>query len=1380
MSEELLKLRKDIVNFILENHDNKNIYFNLINDKNSSSFNGFLYESIIELLIISKCMADIDYDEIIIGEYPCINRLENIKKVLNKNIRSKDGGVSDVTIKFKDVLIPFSIKYKDTIDVKNDLNDMKLTYEKEKYKTGLFVKDKNILLKHHFQNKTSTHKKNIDDLNKNNLLFDEKDVKIGLKRFCDKFKNNKFDNFCNIINEQYLLTKRKQLTLKLHQKLALLKFIKNVKSKEFKHIIAHKPRSGKSILMLLMSKYLLENNYERILIMTAVPDTINDFIQALNIYIDFNNIKYKVQKEDDFDKTEEDFRGIVFSSLQFFKTDTKNKKELLKKLNFDAIFNDECHLGGSTLKTQKNILEINSETIIDDINKNIKLNIFSSGTSEKTKKYYKIKSTCIYEWEIEDESYMKQIDNKEIKDIMFARHGNIFNECLEDICLDKDYSKCPIPVLMKYLLDENIINKIIDYNLKNKTGYGFSFSSLFSLNQINNNKKYQEQFELCSTTDGENMLINILDNIISNDPNKFTLMKKIEQIQDKYNSRKSTKKNPSLFIFFLPTNTRNNTIDGLQETLKVFLEKNNLWSSYNIEYSNSIRDTGDIKQDYNNFIKNIMKKTKDLNKKGCILFLGNKGGTGITYRDCDVTISLDDGHSIDNQKQKNSRAGTEADGKTIFINIDMNIQRAYSILLDKINKFRSITKKNISNDEIIYYLYKHEIFLFEPLHYNNNNYKVSEIQSYYKNESKNMINKIDISSLLEDFLCYDDLKEIIKTNFKILQTNKFNINFEGEQKDCPKPIKKPIDVDPPNENIENNTEKDEEEQKDINEIDEEDINQTSEMFKNFMIHMLGLYSRTANIINFKDIFDIDFFKNMILRICEEKKIDLNIFNYDKIKNIMINIIDINYDIVNSIREIYQNSTPNNIRYLIEKHFIPSKDEKKKYAEIPTPVNLVDDMLSKMPDEYWTDIHSTFEPCCGKGNFVLGIFDNFFNGLEKKIPNKVDRCKTIMNKCIYFADLTNLNIFITTEILKCHIEHKCGVKVDYMFNSNIGDTIKLDILNKFGLKNFNAVIGNAPYQNQNGNKGVGNTLWNLFVNISIEKWLLKDGYLLFVHPKGWRQIGNKTGNLMRQKQIIYLNMNDIKEGLKTFKCSTDYDYYLLQNTTVYKKSIIIDYQNKEYDYLINSDLNFIPNHSLNDVFALIKKDNKSNNFISSKTLYETRRKWMSKIKNNIYKYPCVYSINSKNIVSEKWSSRNDNGHFGISKFIFSNGEGFIRDLEGKYGLTEWAYAIICDGKNISDVEKAFKSNKLKNIIDAIKLTSNKYNYNIMKLFKKDFWKDFVVDENKTLKKKKIIIDDEEDEIDYNKYTIIQLKNIAKEKGIKLKSRLNKREIINLLN
>ena len=61
-------------------------------------------------------------------------------------------------------------------------------------------------------------------------------------------------------------------------------------------------------------------------------------------------------------------------------------------------------------------------------------------------------------------------------------------------------------------------------------------------------------------------------------------------------------------------------------------------------------------------------------KRGCILFLGDKGSTGITYPDCDVTIHLDDGHSLDNQKQRMARAGTEAEGKTIFINVDPQVK----------------------------------------------------------------------------------------------------------------------------------------------------------------------------------------------------------------------------------------------------------------------------------------------------------------------------------------------------------------------------------------------------------------------------------------------------------------------------------------------------------------------------------------------------------------------------------------------------------------------------------------------------------------------------------------------------------------------------------
>ena len=202
------------------------------------------------------------------------------------------------------------------------------------------------------------------------------------------------------------------------------------------------------------------------------------------------------------------------------------------------------------------------------------------------------------------------------------------------------------------------------------------------------------------------------------------------------------------------------------------------------------------------------------------------------------------------------------------------------------------------------------------------------------------------------------------------------------------------------------------------------------------------------------------------------------------------------------------------------------------------------------------------------------------------------------------------------------------------------------------------------------------------------------------------------------------MNNVKNGLEIFKCATDFDYYLLEKNKVYKNTIINDYKNNIYEYKIDNNIKFIPNHSINEVMKLIDK-NESCNFLNSKSVYETRKKWMSNNKIDEYKYPCIYSINSKNELSLKWSSRNNNGHFGISKFIFSNGNGYFKDINGEYGLTEWAYAFICENKTQFDIiEKIFMTKKFKDIIEAIELTSNKYNYNILKYFKEDFYKEFI--------------------------------------------------------
>ena len=200
-------------------------------------------------------------------------------------------------------------------------------------------------------------------------------------------------------------------------------------------------------------------------------------------------------------------------------------------------------------------------------------------------------------------------------------------------------------------------------------------------------------FELEKSSDGIELLKSFFECIISNNKmNKTTIMKKIEETQSTYKSRISQKNKPKLFLMYLPTHTGNNNIAQLQITLKNFIIEHKLWIDYNIEYSNSIDDSSDYKEEYNTYIETILDKSLKENRKGCILLLGNKGGVGITYHECDVTISLDDGHNLDNQKQRFSRALTEGDNKTIGINVDMNIQRTYLYLNEVIHKHRINTK----------------------------------------------------------------------------------------------------------------------------------------------------------------------------------------------------------------------------------------------------------------------------------------------------------------------------------------------------------------------------------------------------------------------------------------------------------------------------------------------------------------------------------------------------------------------------------------------------------------------------------------------------------------------------------------------------------------
>ena len=77
--------------------------------------------------------------------------------------------------------------------------------------------------------------------------------------------------------------------------------------------------------------------------------------------------------------------------------------------------------------------------------------------------------------------------------------------------------------------------------------------------------------------------------------------------------------------------------------------------------------------------------------------------------------------------------------------------------------------------------------------------------------------------------------------------------------------------------------------------------------------------------------------------------------------------------------------------------------------------------------------------------------------------------------------------------------------------------------EWNVEQFDIIMGNPPYNDGSGNKGKGHTLWIKFVDCAMKKWLKKKGYVVFIHPSLWRQIGNHLLELIKSKPTLYCSL-----------------------------------------------------------------------------------------------------------------------------------------------------------------------------------------------------------------------------------------------------------------
>lgn len=442
-------------------------------------------------------------------------------------------------------------------------------------------------------------------------------------------------------------------------------------------------------------------------------------------------------------------------------------------------------------------------------------------------------------------------------------------------------------------------------------------------------------------------------------------------------------------------------------------------------------------------------------------------------------------------------------------------------------------------------------------------------------------------------------------------------------------------------------------------------------------------------------------------------------------------------IVRTVKELILKSKNDNqkLSIIVDKYIIPLELEQQKNGEYTTPFDIRQAILDAIDPLFWTTPKKVFEFCAGKGQFILDIIERFMIGLKPLIPDKEERYKTIVEECIYFAEINPMNA------------HICKLLMDpenkYNLNYYQGDTLELDVTQSddkhwTGVEGFDAVIGNPPYGDPNG--ASNGTLWDKFTKLALQI-TVKDGLICLIHPGGWRNVDGKFKPLQKQmleKNLIRLEIYNESAALSKFKAETRFDWYIMQNTPAYTTTRIKFQDNTELDVDVRL-LEFIPNGQFDLVQQLWAKDGEEKcEVLYSRSSYGSDKNWVSEIKyhnrdgeeDSSFRHECVYTINSNSKLKFRYSNKEDGNGRLLPKLMWSNGRissiGSVIDREGVYGLTNFAYGIVDSLDNLEHIKEAFDSKAFRKLMEYCAVGQNSVNFKAIAQFKKDFWKEFIVD------------------------------------------------------
>ena len=1239
-----------------------------------------------------------------------LKTLKNLNKYLaiNKVCSGNSSGCSDITLQDKrdGSYIFISCKFPDTtknntkslydLDIQNIVamvDDNKEIYKY--YEIYLFVPNKNEILEKGKASKKMTHY--LSKYVKENKILDKTDLN---KCFLE-FKTNilKVKKIYNTIdyNELYL-TPQTQLKLCFHQELITRKTSNLIEEGNKSFLWGCKCRSGKTFMTggIIIKEAKKKGKFNALIITPAPTETMPQFTEDLFYnFRDFNSF-HNIISSKTITKMQSDENNIIIVSKQLLQKYIKDSTiEDIKKLKIDLIIFDENHFSGTT-GLSKNILSSYSS-------KNT-TRIYLTATYNKPLQEWNIPIKCQMYWDIEDEQFCKTLNitklsekhNEEYVKQTIQYYTNL-GYTIDEIF--KPYKNMPNLHLITPIFDQQryeiIKNKIMD------SKYGFSCDVLFSLNDKKTEFTFREDVKtILRYISGSNKEIDFKNG----DKSIFTRISKISS------------RVPFTQIWFLPPYN----INEISNCLITLTKEDNILKYYDVVPIN--RKNKELAKDVKDEINKKEIIARETNKRGLILLTGNMLSLRITIGSCDIVMLLNNTLSSDKIMQQMYRCMTEGKNKDSGFVVDLNISRVLNTCITY-----TIYKNNKSVEDKLHYLIKNHLINIDAdmVEHKKLNVEsiVSKLTDIWKSDPIHSFKSL-LRNLDNDFVEFDNQTQKLLNKYFTHSakdnTSKVQIQFcdsDGEVQELPSGKEQESSIDESKENITK---------------EDKQTDNIISFTKDVLPYILPLASILTCKTNNKD------FVKMLSDIKEDIQL-LEIFDDQCLiwwnKNNLISFIQ---EVINKIYDKSSNlyniaiqfkmslqsliDRPKELLELINECLKPKDVEKKQFGEVFTPMSLVNEMLDKLPLEVWKNKDLKWlDPAVGMGNFPIAVYLRLVESLSDVIEDKEERKKHILENMLYMCELNKKNVFVCKQIFDINNEYKLNIYE--------GDSLKLDYNKEFGVDKFDVIMGNPPYQDNSGNKGKWHTLWTRFVELSLNKLLSLKGFLVFVHPSLWRQPEHDMLKLLKIKQILYIEIHDEKDGQKTFKCSTRYDWYVLQNT-IYRKDTEIKGQDRN---IYNIDLrkwNFIPNYDFYKIEKLICGSIKTD-IIYSRSAYGHDKKWVAKTNDQIFKYPVVYSVNRQNNLTLHYSSTNSNGHFGIPKVIFGSGAtGFFIDKRGDYGLTQWCTGIADNEENLQKIKDAIESNEFKEVIKAISVSKAEINSKILQYFRKDFYTEFLYINNES--------------------------------------------------